>query len=416
MSQSNFFTLLKNEVKRIDTAGSTKRKEKIIEKFTKEKPQRAVIKGKKYFIFNSNDYLSLKYHSSLRRGEEKASKTFGTGPGAVRFISGSLKVHRNLEQEVAKFHKKDDAIVYSSAFAANQGVLFPLIAPQVKTSLVQDHVLVVSDELNHRSIIDAIRLAGLPKDQRAVFKHLDFKHLAQILKEALGRFDRVVVVTDGVFSMLGELQNLGKLNDLKKQFDAKFKHGIITVVDDAHGVGAIGKTGRGAEEVFATRVDVLIGTFGKAFGSDGGYVVGQQVIVDYLRESSATYIYSNSVSPGTAGASLAAFKLMGTPQGKTILKTLKENIRYFKAAAGRNAIPFAAESIHPVQPVLIGDTLKTKAIVAKLFELGFLTTAISYPVVPPGRDEIRVQINANHTKESIDKLVAALTRTLKELR
>jgi len=410
MAQANFFALLKAEVKRIDKAGSTKRKEKIIEKFTKETPPRALIGKKKYFIFNSNDYLSLKYHPSLRTGEEKASALFGTGPGAVRFISGSLKVHRELELATAKFHGRDDAIVYSSAFAANQGAVYPLIAPQVKTSLVQDRVLVISDALNHRSIIDGIRLANLPKEQRAVFKHLDFSDLENLIKAAVNKFDRVVIITDGVFSMLGELQNLKQISKLKTAYDKKFPNGILLIVDDAHGIGAVGDRGRGVEEVFGVKADLLIGTYGKALGSDGGYVTGNQTIIDYLRESSATYIYSNSVSPGTAGASLAALKLLQSKTGQAILKKLKANLAYFKKVAARAKIPFAAESVHPVQPVLIGETLKTKALVAKLFAAGFLTTAISYPVVSLGRDEIRVQINANHTFRAIDQLVTALSK------
>ena len=412
MGQSNFFKLVNQELARIDKSGSTKREEKIIESFTVEKPPRAVIKNKKYFIFNANDYLSFKYRLELKDEEHKASLKFGTGPGAVRFISGSLKVHRDLEKQTAKFHGRADAIVYSSAFAANQGVVFPLIAPQAKTSLVQDRVLVISDELNHRSIIDAIRLANLPKDQRAIFKHMDFSHLETLLKDAVGKFDRVVVVSDGVFSMIGELQNLKKLDGLKQKYDTKFKNGVMTVVDDAHGVGAVGGTGRGVEEVYKAKADVLIATYGKAFGADGGYVVSNQTIIDYLRESSATYIYSNSISPGTAGAALAAIELLSSSKGKQILSTLHENIAYFKQEAKKANIPFAAESIHPVQPVLIGDTLRTKKIVAKLFGMGFLTTAISYPVVPLGRDEIRVQINANHNKKSILLLVNALKRCL----
>ena len=412
MGQSNFYKLVKLELSRIDKSGSSKREEKVIDSFTAEKPPRAIISGKKYFIFNANDYLSFKYRKELKEAEHKASQKFGTGPGAVRFISGSLKVHRDLEKETAKFHSRDDAIVYSSAFAANQGVVFPLIAPQAKTSLVNDRVYVISDELNHRSIIDAIRLANLPKDQRAVFKHMDFSHLETLLKNAIGKFDRVVVISDGVFSMIGQLQDLNKLDQLKQKYDSKFKNGVLTVIDDAHGVGAVGRTGRGVEEVFKAKADVLIATYGKAFGADGGYVVSNQVIIDYLRESSATYIYSNSISPGTAGAALGAISLLSGSKSVKILQTLHENIAYFKKEAGKVDIPFAADSVHPVQPVLIGDTLKTKKIVGELFKMGFLTTAISYPVVPLGRDEIRVQINANHNKQSIQLLVAALKRCI----
>lgn len=412
MSQHNFFKLLKQEVERIDQTGSSKRHEKIIEDFTREQPPRAIIKKKKYYIFNANDYLSLKYSSELKRAEHQTSLKYGSGPGAVRFISGSLKVYRDLEKAVAKFHSRDDAMIFSSAFATNQGVLFPLLAPQAKTSLVQDKVMVISDELNHRSIIDAIRLANLPKEQRAIFAHLDFGDLEKIIRGAVNKFDRLVIISDGVFSMLGELQDLKKLDLLKRKYDGKFKHGIITVVDDAHGVGAVGKTGRGVEEVYNVKADILISTFGKALGADGGYFTANQIIVDYLREAAATYIYSNCISPGTAGAALASIKLISSAKGAKILRILHENIAFFKKEAKKANIPFAAESVHPVQPVLIGDTLKTKAIVAKLFAQGFLTTAISYPVVPPGRDEIRVQINANHTKRSILLLIKALKQSL----
>lgn len=410
MGQSNFINLLKKEVRRIDIAGVTKRHEKVIEGFSKEALPRAIINSKRYYVFNSNDYLSLRFNKGLALAETKASDRFGTGPGAVRFISGSLKVHRDLEAQTALFHQRDDAIVYSSAFVANQGVIFPLIAPQAKTSLVNDRVLVISDELNHRSIIDAIRVSGLPKDQRAIFKHMDFSSLETILKNSVDKFDRVLIVSDGVFSMLGEIQDLAKLEALKQKYNSKFKNGVFTIIDDAHGVGALGKTGRGVEQKYNTKADVLIGTYGKGFGADGGYCVSSQAIIDYLRESSASYIYSNSVSPGTAGSALAALKLIDSIKGQKILQTLQNNIKYFKTIAHKSHIPFAANSIHPVQPVLIGDPLKTKKIVAKLFDLGFLTTAISYPVVPPGRDEIRIQINANHTKKALSLLIAKLSQ------
>ncbi len=412
MSHQDYLNLLKAEVDRIDQAGSSKRQEKIILGFTDENPPRAVIDDRKYYVFNSNDYLGLKYNADLKEAEHEASKKYGAGPGAVRFISGSLKVHRDLEQAVARFHGRDDAILYSSAFAANLGTIFPLIVGQAKTSLVRDNVLVISDELNHRSIIDSIRLANLAKENRAIFKHLDLDHLETILKEAASKYDRAVVITDGVFSMLGELQDLKRLHALKEKYDQEFKHGILTIVDDAHGVGAIGETGRGTEEDAGERADVLIGTFGKAFGSDGGYVAAGQTVIDYLRESSATYIYSNPIPPSTAGAALAALELMDTDEGRELTGKLADNIRYFKEKAKAAHIPFAADSRHPVQPVLIGDTLKTKQLVGELFTEGFLTTAISYPVVPPGRDEIRVQINAVHTPESIDLLIGALAKNI----
>jgi glycine C-acetyltransferase len=408
MPTENFLEILSKEIEDLDKSGLSKRKEVVIEGFTKETPPRAKIGDKKYYIFNSNDYLGLRFHQKLKKAEEIGGKKYGTGPGAVRFISGTLKVFVDLEKEIAKFHQREAGMIFSSAFAANQGVIFPLIVGQRKNTFVKDRVLVVSDELNHRSIIDAIRLAKLPDDQKAIFRHMDIANLHSILKEAVGKFDRVIIVTDGVFSMLGEVQKLDEIQEIKMKYDKEFKNGILTIVDDAHGVGVLGKWGRGSEEEKKTKVDVLVGTFGKAFGTDGGYVVSSKIIIDYLRESAATYIYSNNLPPSTAQASLLAIKLLQTKEGQKIRKRLFENIEYFKKLSKEAKIKMAADSIHPIQPVLIGDPIKTKKIVEKLFERGFLTTAISYPVVPQGKDEIRIQINANHNKKSIEKLVLSL--------
>jgi len=414
MSTINFLNLISKELGRIDNLNLSKRQEKIIEGFTNNNPPKAIIKGKSCYVFNSNDYLSLRFHPKLKQKEKEATEKYGTGPGAVRFISGTLKIHKDLERKLAKFHQKEEAMIFSSAFAANQGVIFPLIVGQSKNTLVSDKVLVVSDELNHRSIIDAIRLAKLPTEQKAVFKHMDINNLELIIKNAVSKFERILIITDGVFSMLGEVQKLKEIVRLKKKYDNKFKNGVLIIVDDAHGVGVLGKMGRGSEEEENCQVDVLIGTFGKAFGTDGGYAVSKKAIIDYLRESAATYIYSNNLTPSTAAASYKAIELMTTNEGKKIRKKLFDNIAYFKKKAQDNKIPMAANSFHPIQPVLIGDTKKTKMIAVNLFNDGFLTTAISYPVVPQGKDEIRIQLNANHNKKSIDFLIDALKKSLKK--
>jgi len=279
MSQKNFLSVLKNEVNRIDKAKTSKRFEKIIDGFSKEKSPKAIINKIKYQVFNSNDYLGLRHHPALKKAERQAGEIFGTGPGAVRFISGSLKVHRDLEMALAKFHKKDEAMVFSSSFAANMAVLFCLIAGQNKDSLVDSNVIVISDVLNHRSIIDGIRVANLPKEQRAIFKHLDPSNLEEILQINKNIYKRALVVTDGVFSMLGEYQKLKEIRTVIDKYDKVYENGVLLVVDDAHGVGISGKTGRGIEEVEGARADVLIGTFGKAFGADGGYVAANQIII-----------------------------------------------------------------------------------------------------------------------------------------
>jgi len=407
MSRNNFFSVLKQEVDRIDQAKTSKRFEKIITGFTKEKSPKAIIGKEKYQVFNSNDYLGLRHNPLLKKAERQVSEIFGTGPGAVRFISGSLKIHRDLEKALAKFHKRDDAMVFSSSFAANLAVLYCLIAGQNKDSLVDNNVIVISDALNHRSIIDGIRVANLPKEQRTIFRHMDPAHLEEVLENNKKNYKRALVVTDGIFSMLGEYQKLKEIRAVVDKYAKEYENGVLLVVDDAHGVGIAGKTGRGIEEIEDVKADVLIGTFGKAFGADGGYVVANQTIIDYLRESAATYIYSNSVPPGTAGAALKAIELLDKSVGKKLLENSREKVIYFKKQMKTAGYLFAVDSSHPIQPVLIGDPIKTSDLVKKLFKKNIIVTNISFPVVPKGRDEIRVQISAVHTKGDIDQLVKA---------
>src|SRR3989339_197229 len=374
MSQKKFFSVLKQEIDRIDKSKTSKRFEKIIAGFTKEKSPKAIIGKEKYQVFNSNDYLGLRHNPLLKKAERQVSEIFGTGPGAVRFISGSLKVHRDLEKALAKFHKKDDAMVFSSSFAANLAVLFCLIAGQNKDSLVDSNVIVISDALNHRSIIDGIRVANLPKEQRTIFRHMDPTHLEEVLETNKKIYKRALVVTDGVFSMLGEYQKLREIRTIIDKYDKEYVNGVLLVVDDAHGVGIAGKTGRGIEEIEGVKADVLIGTFGKAFGADGGYVVGSQTIIDYLRESAATYIYSNSIPPGTAAAALKSIEILDKPLGKKLLENSKENVAYFKKQMKKVGYFFAVDSSHPIQPVLIGDPFKTSVLVGKLFKKNIIVT------------------------------------------
>lgn len=410
MPRSNFFDLLTKEVTRIDEVKTSKRNEKIIEGFTRDPSPKAIINGREIRIFNSNDYLGLRHNPGLKQAEQEASEKYGAGPGAVRFISGSLKIHRDLEKKAAQFHGRDDGMIFSSAFAANMAVMFCLIVGQSKDSVVDNNVFVLSDALNHRSIIDGIRIANLPKEQRGIFNHLDAQHLSQLLEEGKSKYKRALVITDGVFSMLGEFQKLKAIREVIDKYDEEYEMGVLLVVDDAHGVGVSGKTGRGIEDVEGVQADVLIGTFGKAFGADGGYVVANQTIIDYLRESAATYIYSNPFAPGTAGAALRAMELLDQEEGKKLLNQSKENIDYFKKAATKVGLKFAVDSSHAIQPVLIGDPVKTRTIVDSLFKQNILVTQISYPVVPKGTDEIRVQISAVHQKEDVDYLVEALKK------
>jgi glycine C-acetyltransferase len=416
MINSAFADVLNREVARIDSANTSKRREKIISGFTADPSPRAVIDGRSCLIFNSNDYLGLRFHPALKEAEHEASLKYGTGPGAVRFISGSLRIYRDLETAIARFHGRDDAMVISSAFATNVAVLSCLIKGQSQDTLVSAHTLVISDQLNHRSIVDGIRVANLPPEHKLIYKHFDFAELAKILQENSAKFDRVVVVTDGVFSMLGQITDLAALRRSIEPYQSAYPQGIILVVDDCHGVGVLGEHGRGTEELTGTRADVLVGTFGKAFGVDGGYVVGDQVVIDYLRESAATYIYSNSIAPGSAGAALKAVELVGGPEGSGLLKSWQTNVSQLKQLLQADGIKFAADSSHPIQPVLVGDPALAKQLTDKLFEKGILVTNISYPVVAKGSDEIRVQISSVHLPEDISHFASVLTSIARELK
>ncbi|MFA6004944.1 MAG: aminotransferase class I/II-fold pyridoxal phosphate-dependent enzyme [Patescibacteria group bacterium] len=407
MSKTNFFALLDKEVATIDSVKTSKRHERVIDGFTEYPHSYALMGGKEVKIFNSNDYLGLRHHPDLIAAEHEASETYGSGPGAVRFISGSLKVHVDLENALAKFHNREAAMVFSSAFATNMAVLFCLIQGQRKDTAVTPDVLVVSDALNHRSIIDGIRVANLPKDHREVFRHLDAAHLEEILEARKNTVKRALVVTDGVFSMLGEYQDLKKIREVVDKYDEQYEHGVLLVVDDCHGIAAFGPTGRGTEELCTAQADVLVGTLGKGFGADGGYVVASKKVIDYLRESAATYIYSNSISPGTAGAALASINLVDSKAGKKMIAHLQEMTQLFKTAMKKAGFTFAAESVHPIQPVLIGDAAKCRALADNLFERQFLVTNLSYPVVTAGRDELRVQLSASHTVADVEMLVSA---------
>lgn len=405
MTTDNFYRNLQDEITRIDETKTSKRFENLIESFTKEKNPKALIAGKPYAIFNSNDYLGLRHHATVKYAEHNAVEALGTGPGAVRFISGSFAIHRELERELAKFHGKDDVIVFSAAFAANLATIFSLSRRQAKDSVLNQNVCIISDELNHRSIIDGIRIANLPKENRRIFKHLTPESLANEIESCIGQVDRILIITDGVFSMLGAYQDLKKVREIINRYEAQFPYGILLIVDDCHGIAAFGDSGRGTEEVTGASADVLIGTLGKGFGADGGYVAANQVIIDYLREAAATYIYSNSIAPGTAAAALAAVRVLKSPEGHELLTDLRANIGYFKKRVTTAGFTLAADSNHPIQPVLFGDSEKTKKMVSGMYERGYLLSAINYPVVPQGRDEIRVQLSAAQSFGELDAFV-----------
>ena len=271
--------------------------------------------------------------------------------------------------------------------------------------MIDDATAVISDALNHNCIINAIRLAQ--PAGKWVYPHLDLKALEGALEEAAGRCRRAIVVTDGVFSMRGDHAPLNRIAALVERFDARFPENVCLVVDDSHGVGAFGATGRGTEEVTGSRADVLVATLGKSLGVNGGYVVGTAPLVDLLREKSPFYVFSNPITPAEAAAAAQALALLDSEQGARRLETLRSLTRRFKEGLAR----LGYESLsgeHPVVPLLVRDTPRTLALVQHLRARGLLATGLGFPVVPRGEEEIRFQISADHTAADIDEALAAL--------
>lgn len=353
--------------------------------------------GDQAFIkMNSNSYLGLSLHPELVAAEEKAAAEYGVGPGAVRFISGTHTPHVELERELAGFHDRQEGMIFSSAYATTLGVLVPLITAET---------VVISDELNHNCIINAMKLAR-PKS-KAVYRHLDLDHLDELLADAAATSRRTIVVTDGVFSMRGDHAPLDEITRIVRRHDSGFEENAVLIVDDSHGAGAFGETGRGTEEVAGGRADLLIATLGKALGVNGGYVVGDTVAIDYLREKAPLYIYSNPITPAEAAVAQRALQIIDSPEGRERLAHLRQMTERFE----RGLVERGFETIpgqHPVVPLMVRDTARTAALVAHLKANGVLATGLAFPVVPKGDEEIRFQVSAAHTPADIDEVLNAL--------
>jgi len=317
----------------------------------------------------------------------------------VRFISGTWSTHVALERRLANFHGRSAAILFSSAYAAMMGLIPPLVS---------EKTAVISDELNHNCIINAIALAR--PGEKHIYKHLDMGELERALAAAARTCTRAIVVTDGIFSMRGDHAPLDRIMELARAHDGAFEENAIVIVDDSHGVGAFGATGRGTEEyTSAAPADLLVATLGKAFGVNGGYVAGDETIIQYLRETSPFYIYSNPITPAEAGAALRAIDLLDSAAGRALLTHLRAMTARFKAGLirlGFETLP----GEHPVVPLILRDTAQTSALVAHLRQHGILATGLNYPVVPKGDEEIRFQISADHTLADIDIALDVLAR------
>jgi glycine C-acetyltransferase len=352
--------------------------------------------GRPFLRMNSNGYLGLALDPETVAAEEAAARAFGTGPQAVRFISGTWAPHVALEAELAAFHGREAGMLFSAAYAAVMGILPPLITAETA---------VISDALNHNCIINAIRLAR--PGQRHVYAHLAMDELEAALEESAGSCRRAVVVTDGIFSMRGDHAPLDAICALVRAYDERFPENALVVVDDSHGVGAFGATGRGTEEVTGARADLLVATLGKALGVNGGYVVASEVLVQYLRETSPFYVYSNPITPAEAAAASRALAILDGARGRQRLAHLRAMTARFR----QGLVALGYETIageHPVVPLMVRDTDRTAALVAHLRAQGVLATGLGYPVVPRGDEEIRFQISAEHTAADVDEALAVL--------
>lgn len=340
-------------------------------------------------MLTSNNYLGLADHPAIVEAAEKAERDYGYGLASVRFICGTQTIHRELEQRIARFFGTGDAILYGSCWNANEG-LFQTVA------LEQDAI--ISDELNHASIIDGVRLAKARKERYANRNVNDLHAKLHATKESRNR----LVMTDGVFSMEGSLAPLPELVDVCREHDA------FLVVDDSHGTGVLGPTGRGTAEELGVfgKIDAYTSTLGKALGgSHGGFTTGPKALVDYLRQKSRPYLFSNTLPPAVVMGSLAAFDLL--EKDSSFVTRLRENTAYFRAQLTQRGVK-VREGIHPIVPILIGDTAKAITMSNELLDRGVYVSGFGYPVVPQGAARLRCQISAAHTREHLDTAIEAI--------
>ena len=348
--------------------------------------------------FCANNYLGLSSHPDVIEAAKAAIDTHGFGMSSVRFICGTQDIHKELEQKIAEFVGCEDAILYAAAFDANGGLFEPLLGPEDA---------IISDQLNHASIIDGIRLC---KAKRFRYANNDMADLEAKLKEAKAAgARRILIATDGVFSMDGIIAQVDKICDLAEQY------GALTMVDDCHASGFVGKRGRGSAEHCSAfgRVDIITGTFGKALGgASGGFTAASKEIVDMLRQRSRPYLFSNTLAPAIVGASIKVLDLLS--QSTTLRDKLENNTTYFRAEmskAGFDIIP----GEHPIVPVMLYDAKLSQEFASRLLDEGIYVIGFFYPVVPKEQARIRVQISAGHEMEHLKKAVAAFTKVGKEL-
>ncbi|WKK78606.2 glycine C-acetyltransferase [Marivirga salinae] len=384
---------LQGELKQLEKDGLYK-KERII-----TTPQGASIKtdtGKEVLNFCSNNYLGLSSHPKVLEAAKNTLDSHGFGMSSVRFICGTQDIHKELEQKIAKFLGMEDTILYAAAFDANGGVFEPILGPEDA---------IISDSLNHASIIDGVRLC---KAARYRYQNNDMADLEEQLKKAKDAKSKIIV-TDGVFSMDGYVAQLDKICDLADKYDA------LVMVDDCHATGFIGKTGRGTHELndVMGRVDIITGTLGKALGGAmGGFTTGRKEIIDMLRQKSRPYLFSNSLAPSIVGASIAVFDLLSS--STELRDKLENNVNYFKENIKKAGFDIK-DGDSAIVPIMVYDAALSQKFADRLLEEGIYVIGFFFPVVPKEQARIRVQLSAAHEKEHLDKAIEAFTSVGKEL-
>jgi glycine C-acetyltransferase len=392
MSSPSFYTRLLKELQEIKDAGLFKQ-ERIIES---EQGPEITVNGKKVLNFCANNYLGLSSHPKVVAAAKAAIDHRGYGMSSVRFICGTQDIHKELEEKIAKFLGTDDSILYVACFDANGGVFEPLLG---------EEDAIISDELNHASIIDGVRLC---KARRGRYKHNDMADLEAQLKADMDCRTRIIV-TDSVFSMDGTIAQLDKVCDLADKYDA------LVMIDESHSSGFMGATGRGVHELCGVmgRIDIITGTLGKALGgASGGFTSGKKEIVDMLRQRSRPYLFSNSLAPSIVGASIAVLDMLS--ETTALRDKLEDNTLYFRKRmtdAGFDIKP----GTHPIAPIMLYDAVIAQKFAARMLEEGIYVVGFFFPVVPKGQARIRVQISAAHERHHLDKAIDGFIKAGKEL-
>jgi glycine C-acetyltransferase len=354
------------------------------------------VQGRKVLILSANNYLSLSTHPKLVKAAIDAIKKYGVGSGSVRAIAGSMQIHLELEKKLAEYKRTEDSIVFPSGFMANSGSI---------PALVGKGDLILSDQLNHGSIIDGARLS---RADRMIFPHRDTEKLKEMLEENHSKYNRILIITDGVFSMDGDLAPLPELNKIAKDY------GALLYVDDAHGDGVLGEAGRGIVNHFGLEGEDIIemGTFSKAYGVVGGYIAASDDIVEYLRNTARTYLLTGSHPPPIAAACKAAIEVC--EEEPELIRALWDNTRYFKNELKKLGFDIG-QSETPITPVIVGDNAIANQMADEIFNEGILVLPIVYPMVPQGTARIRTQVNAKHTKEDLDFALGAFEKIGRKL-